>query len=131
MSETKLVIGMPAGSLADPNRGGNLVSLLQHAGFQTQGYDQGGPTKFPFNAALVGWDEHPQEFGAQLGLGELDIAIAGDDWIRERILEYRYEYDETIELVKVLSLQRGDVRIVTINNKIERPELRTPGSRRS
>jgi len=119
MSDTKLVIGMPAGSLADPNRGGNLIGLLEHAGFCTRGYDQGGPTKFPFNAALVGWDGRPQEFGAQLGLGELDIAIAGDDWIRERVLEYRYEYKQEIELEKVLSLQRGDVRIVTINRRIE------------
>ncbi len=119
MNDAKLVIGMPAGSLADPNRGGNLISLLEHAGFQTKGYDQGGPTNFPFNAALVGWDGRPQEFGAQLALGELDIAIAGDDWVRERILEYRYEYGETIELEKVLSLQRGHVRIVTINNRID------------
>jgi len=119
MSDTRLVVGMPAGSLADPKRGGNLIDLLHHAGFETKGYDQGGPTKFPLNAALVGWDGRPQEFGAQLGLGELDIAIAGDDWIRERVLEYRYEYNQTIELTKVLSLQRGHVRIVAINNTID------------
>jgi len=35
-------------------------------------------SRHPF---LVGWDGRPQEFGAQLGLGEVDVAIAGDDWV--------------------------------------------------
>jgi|GEM_PF-7007748 len=30
----KLIIGMPAGSLADAKRGGNLVTLLKAAGFR-------------------------------------------------------------------------------------------------
>jgi ATP phosphoribosyltransferase len=118
MISDKLVIGMPAGSLADPNRGGNLIDFLKHAGFPTKGYDQGGPTKFPLNAALLGWDGRPQEFGSQLGLGQLDIAIAGDDWIRERVLEYKYEYNQDIQLNKVLSLSRGNVRIVIIINPL-------------
>lgn len=112
--EGRLVVGMPAGSLADPKRGGNLVALLEGAGFKTSGYESGGPTSFPTCAFLYGWDGRPQEFGSQLGVGELDIAIAGDDWIRERILELRYEYEKEIELEKVLSLQRGGVRIVGI-----------------
>lgn len=118
MISDKLVIGMPAGSLADPNRGGNLIDFLKHAGFPTKGYDKGGPTTFPLNATLLGWDGRPQEFGAQLGLGQIDIAIAGDDWVRERVLEYKYEYNQDIQLEKVLSLSRGNVRIVTINNPL-------------
>ena len=51
MSE-KLVIGMPAGSLADPKRGGNLVGLLKAAGFPTKGYEDGGPTHFPLHTSL-------------------------------------------------------------------------------
>lgn len=115
---TKLVIGMPAGSLADPNRGGNLIGLLKHAGFPTKGYDAGGPTKFPLNAVLMGWDGRPQEFGAQLAIEELDIAIAGDDWIQERVLEFKYEYGQDIQLEKVLSLNRGGVRLVIIHNPL-------------
>lgn len=115
---TKLVIGMPAGSLADPNRGGNLIGLLKHAGFPTKGYDAGGPTKFPLNAVLMGWDGRPQEFGAQLAIEELDIAIAGDDWIQERVLEFKYEYKQDIQLEKVLSLNRGGVRLVIIHNPL-------------
>lgn len=114
MSDTKLVIGMPAGSLADPERGGSLVNLLKGAGFQAQGYDEGGPTSFPLNGFLVGWDGRPQEFGAQLALGEVDIAISGEDWMRERTLELKHEYGQDIELTKVLSLERGEVRIVII-----------------
>ncbi len=114
MANERLVIGLPAGSLADPNRGGNLINLLKHAGFPTKGYDQGGPSSFPLASFLVGWDGRPQEFGSQLALGEVDIAIGGDDWIRERMLEFKYEYQRDFELLKVLSLDRGGVRIVVI-----------------
>ena len=119
MDSDKLIIGMPAGSLADPQRGGNLVTLLKAAGFPTKGYDQGGPTKFPLNAVLLGWDGRPQEFGSQLAIGELDLAIGGDDWIRERSLEFKYEYGRDVQLKRVLSLGRGNVRIVIINRPIE------------
>lgn len=114
MNETKLTIGMPAGSLANPKRGGNLVNLLQNAGFKTKGYEIGGPTQFSAINFFFGWDGRPQEFGCQLGINELDIAIAGDDWIRERILELEIEFKTKITLEKVLSLNRGDVKIVAI-----------------
>jgi ATP phosphoribosyltransferase len=109
-----LRIGMPAGSLADPNRGGNLVELLEQAGFRTSGYQSGGPSKFTTVPFLYGWDGRPQEFATQLGIGELDVAIAGDDWIRERVLELKYEYGRDIELKRVMSLRRGSVRLVGI-----------------
>ncbi len=105
---------MPAGSLADPKRGGNLIELLHNAGFYTKGYESGGPSSFSTISAYLGWDGRPQEFGSQLGLDEIDVAIGGDDWIKERVLEFRYEYDSKIELEKVMSLQRGGVRIVGI-----------------
>ena len=116
MSDTQLVIGMPAGSLANPNRGGNLINLLDNAGFKTKGYENGGPTTFSTLNFLFGWDGRPQEFGSQMMLGELDVAIAGDDWIHERVAELRIEYGEKLELEKVLSLKRGGVRIVGITN---------------
>jgi ATP phosphoribosyltransferase len=119
MYDDKLVIGMPAGSLADPNRGGNLITLLRNAGFPTKGYDSGGPTSFPLHGVLVGWDGRPQEFGSQLALGQLDIAIGGSDWVRERVLEFRYEYGQDVVLEQVLSLERGHVRIVIIHNDCE------------
>jgi ATP phosphoribosyltransferase len=118
MSDSKLIIGMPAGSLADPNRGGSLINLLKAAGFPTKGYDQGGPTSFPLNSVLMGWDGRPQEFGAQLAIGEVDIAIGGDDWVRERVLEFKYEYQQEIALEKILPLKRGGVRLVIIVNPL-------------
>ncbi len=110
----RLVIGMPAGSLASASRGGNLIGLLEQAGFKTKGYQDGGPTSFLTTPFYFGWDGRPQEFGCQLSLGELDVAIAGDDWIRERRLELSYEYGSDIELERVLPLQRGQVRLVGI-----------------
>ena len=116
MSDTQLTIGMPAGSLADPNRGGSLINLLKDAGFLAKGYENGGPTTFPMNTFLLGWDGRPQEFGSQLGIGEIDIAICGRDWIRERILEMKYEFNQEIEVQNIMSLERGHVRIVIIND---------------
>jgi ATP phosphoribosyltransferase len=119
MSDTQLVIGMPAGSLADPTRGGSLINLLKGAGFHAKGYDQGGPTSFPLNTFLMGWDGRPQEFGSQLGLGEIDIAISGIDWIRERQLEMKYEFNQDMDVIQLMSLERGHVRNVIINNDPE------------
>lgn len=114
MKTTQLKIGMPAGSLASASRGGNLVDLLAAAGFRTSGYDKGGPTRFTTTNVLFGWDGRPQEFGAQLEIGELDVAIAGDDWIQERILEMRLEHGVEIDLDRVMTLNRGEVQIVGI-----------------
>jgi ATP phosphoribosyltransferase len=114
MNDPRLSIGMPAGSLADPNRGGNLVNLLEQAGFRTSGYHTGGPSKFSTVNFFYGWDGRPQEFATQLGIGELDVAIAGDDWIRERVLELKYDYQIELELRRVMSLKRGSVRLVGI-----------------
>jgi len=111
---TQLKIGMPAGSLANGSRGGNLIDLLADAGFRTSGYDKGGPTKFTGNSLLFGWDGRPQEFAAQLDIGELDVAIAGDDWIKERVLEMRIDHGVEIQLERVLTLNRGEVQIVGI-----------------
>ncbi|MBN2213182.1 MAG: hypothetical protein JW723_02970 [Bacteroidales bacterium] len=114
MSEQKLIIGLPAGSLANPDRGGNLIQLLEIAGFNTSGYETGGPSRFTTINYLFGWDGRPQEFGSQLGVNELDVAIAGDDWIKERTIEFRLEYQTEINLEKALSLRRGNVKIVGI-----------------
>ncbi|MBN1598878.1 MAG: hypothetical protein JW894_11345 [Bacteroidales bacterium] len=114
MKKENLIVGMPAGSLANPNRGGNLIQLLEKAGFKTSGYEKGGPSQFSTTNFLFGWDGRPQEFGSQLGIGELDVAIAGDDWIKERILELKLEYKTDLQLEKVLSLKRGDVKLVGI-----------------
>jgi ATP phosphoribosyltransferase len=114
MKKAQLKIGMPAGSLASASRGGNLLDLLAAAGFRTSGYDKGGPTKFTGTNLLFGWDGRPQEFGAQLEIGELDVAIAGDDWIQERVLEMRIEHGVEINLERVMPLGRGEVQIVGI-----------------
>ena len=114
MYNSKLIIGMPAGSLANASRGGNLIQLLNNAGFETRGYEDGGPTDFKTINYLFGWDGRPQEFGSQLGIQELDVAIAGADWIKERVLELKLEYNTDIEIEEVLSLNRGGVRIVGI-----------------
>ena len=114
MERPVLKVGMPAGSLASVTRGGNLADLLAAAGFKTSGYDKGGPTKFTTINLLFGWDGRPQEFGSQLEIGELDVAIAGDDWIRERTLEMKVEYGVDIQLDRVMTLNRGEVQLVGI-----------------
>lgn len=114
MERPMLKIGMPAGSLANAQRGGGLIDLLAASGFRTSGYDKGGPTKFTTINLLFGWDGRPQEFGSQLEIGELDVAIAGDDWIKERVLEMKLEYGVDIRLERVMPLNRGEVQLVGI-----------------
>ena len=116
MNNEILKIGMPAGSLANAQRGGNLIELLEKSGFRTSGYDKGGPTKFSTVNYLYGWDGRPQEFGSQLEINEIDVAIAGDDWIRERMIELEKEYNVHVNLKRVMSLNRGGVKIVGIVN---------------
>lgn len=123
-TDDKLVIGMPSGSLADPKRGGNLVSVLENAGFSTRGYDSGGPTSFTTINFLYGWDGRPQEFGSQLGIREIDIAISGDDWILERTLELQLGYHTEVHLQKVLPLQRGGVKLVGIADPAQHSDIK-------
>jgi ATP phosphoribosyltransferase len=78
------------------------------------GYAQGGPTKFTSVNFLFGWDGRPQEFGSQLEINEIDVAIAGDDWIKERVLEMKLEYGTEVDLEHVLALNRGGVKLVGI-----------------
>lgn len=122
MERPKLKIGMPAGSLASASRGGNIADLLAAAGFRTSGYDKGGPTRFTTINLLFGWDGRPQEFGSQLEIGELDVAIAGDDWMKERVLEMKLEYGVDIQLERAMTLNRGEVQLVGITAD---PELGT------
>lgn len=114
MSSATVKIGLPGGSLADPKRGGNLIKLLEDSGFKTTGYEAGGPSRFTTVPFLYGWDGRPQEFGSQLGMGELDVAIGGDDWILERLLELKLEYQTEVTLEKALSLKRGKVKLAGI-----------------
>ena len=116
MNQPILKIGMPAGSLANAQRGGNLLELLTNSGFRTSNYDRGGPTKFDTVNYLYGWDGRPQEFGSQLEINEIDVAIAGDDWMKERMLELKIEYNTDIHLERVMALNRGGVKIVGIIN---------------
>ena len=46
--------------------------------------------------------------------GDVVVAIAGDDWVQERVLELQLEYQTEIKPEKILSLKRGGVRIVSI-----------------
>ena len=78
------------------------------------GYAQGGPTKFTSVNYLFGWDGRPQEFGAQLEINEIDVAIAGNDWIKERMLEMKMEYGKEVNLEYVMPLNRGGVKLVGI-----------------
>ena len=68
---------------------------------------------------MFGWDGRPQEFGSQLEINEIDVAIAGDDWIRERVLEMKLEYGTEVHLEHVLALNRGGVKLVGIVNSNE------------
>ena len=70
MENATLKIGMPAGSLANAERGGNLIALLKDCGFKTTGYSQGGPSSFSGMNYLFGCDLLEQR---EIG-GSLEVA---------------------------------------------------------
>jgi hypothetical protein len=102
---TYFALACPRDRLPIPTGAEIWFNSSNSLGFRTSGYQSGGPSKFTTVNFLYGWDGRPQEFATQLGIGELDVAIAGDDWIRERVLELKYEYRQDVELRRVMSLQ--------------------------
>ncbi len=56
MYSSKLIIGLPADSLANASRGSNLIKLLNNAGFETCGCEDGGHSDFKTINYILGWD---------------------------------------------------------------------------
>jgi ATP phosphoribosyltransferase len=109
MKNQTLKLGIPNGSLVDPQRGG-LKELLDKARIFSKNIGTNAPPEIiniPWLEAVVG---RPQELPALAYQGYCDIFFCGDDWAREWWLRgYKCE--------KLIGLDIGKVDIVVASKK--------------
>ena len=81
----EIIIGLPKGSLNNVNRG-NTYQLFKDAGYEVRGYEPGNES---YEIDIVNDDEikafltRPQSTPVELNRGMVDIAIVGEDWVKE------------------------------------------------
>jgi ATP phosphoribosyltransferase len=105
----KIVLGLPKGSLNNVNRG-NTYQLFVDAGYEVKGYEPGKEE----NEILIANDpeiksflSRPQSSPVELNRGILDIAIVGEDWVREESVES----GENL-IIKIGDLDYGQTRLI-------------------
>lgn len=81
----KIVLGLPKGSLNNVNRG-NTHKLLVDAGYDVKGYEPG-QESYEINVVndpeIKAYLTRPQSAPVELNRKMVDIAIIGEDWVKE------------------------------------------------
>lgn len=79
-------LGLPKGSLNTPGRG-NTYEVFTDAGYEVRGYEPGKESDKSLSIAndpeIKPFLTRPQSITVELSRGILDIAICGEDWIKE------------------------------------------------
>lgn len=99
--DNKIVLGLPKGSLNNVNRG-NTYQLFVDAGYEVKGYEPGkeeNEIQILNDPEIKGFLSRPQSAPVELNRGILDIAIVGEDWVRE----------ESVNLPEDLTTKIGDL----------------------
>lgn len=99
--DNKIVLGLPKGSLNNVNRG-NTYQLFVDAGYEVKGYEPGkeeNEIQILNDPEIKGFLSRPQSAPVELNRGILDIAIVGEDWVRE----------ESVNLPEDLTTKLGDL----------------------
>lgn len=105
----KIVLGLPKGSLNNVNRG-NTHKLFIDAGYEVKGYE---PGHEDYEISVLNDPEikayltRPQSAPVELNRGMVDIAIIGEDWVREESVAGEEE-----SIVKIGDLDYGETRLV-------------------
>ena len=105
----KIVLGLPKGSLNNVNRG-NTYQLFVDAGYEVRGYEPGNESNeigIMNDPEIRGFLTRPQSAPVELNREILDIAIIGEDWVREESVNYK---DKLIR--KVGDLDYGQTRLI-------------------
>lgn len=104
----KIVLGLPKGSLNNVNRG-NTHQLFVDAGYEVRGYEPGNESN-EINIAndpeIKAFLTRPQSAPVELLRQMLDIAIIGEDWVKEESVNS----EGTIK--KVGDLDYGQTRLI-------------------
>jgi len=104
----EIIIGLPKGSLNNVNRG-NTYQLFKDAGYEVRGYEPGNES---YEINIINDDEikafltRPQSTPVELNRGMVDIAIVGEDWVKEESVSH----EEGI--TKIGDLDYGQTRLI-------------------
>ena len=104
----KIILGLPKGSLNNVNRG-NTHQLFVDAGYEVKGYEPGDES---YEIIIENDDDikafltRPQSTPVELNRGMVDIAIVGEDWVKEESV-----LRET-NTVKIGDLDYGKTRLI-------------------
>ena len=105
----KIVLRLPKGSLNNVNRG-NTYQLFVDAGYEVKGYEPGKEE----NEIIIANDpeikaflSRPQSVPVELNRGILDLAIVGEDWVREESVNLEGE-----PIIRVGDLNYGQTRLI-------------------
>jgi ATP phosphoribosyltransferase len=103
-------LGLPKGSLNTKDRG-NTYELLVDAGYEIRGYEPGNESdrnlKILNDPEIDVYLVRPQSAPVELNKGFLDIAIVGEDWVREESIA-----SSGNNIFKIGDLEYGKTRIV-------------------
>jgi ATP phosphoribosyltransferase-like protein len=105
----KIVLGLPKGSLNNVNRG-NTHKLLIDAGYEVNGYEPGQESyeiNFINDPEIKAYLTRPQSAPVELNREMVDIAIIGEDWVREESVA-----GDEASINKIGDLDYGETRLV-------------------
>ena len=105
----KIVLGLPKGSLNNINRG-NTHQLFVDAGYEVKGYEPGNESYeiiISNDPEIKAYLTRPQSSPVELNRGMIDIAIIGEDWVKE---ESTANQDKSIK--KIGDLNYGQTKLV-------------------
>ena len=105
----KIVLGLPKGSLNNINRG-NTYQLLVDAGYEVKGYEPGkeeNEINIINDPEIKAFLTRPQSAPVELNRQILDIAIIGEDWVREESVN-----TDGQQIQKIGDLNYGQTRLI-------------------
>jgi ATP phosphoribosyltransferase len=105
----KIVLGLPKGSLNNINRG-NTYQLFVDAGYEVKGYEPGkeeNEIRIVNDPEIKAFLTRPQSAPVELNREILDLAIIGEDWVREESVNTEGE-----PIRKIGDLNYGQTRLI-------------------
>lgn len=105
----KIVLGLPKGSLNNVNRG-NTYQLFVDSGYEVKGYEPGreeNEINIANDPEIKAFLTRPQSAPVELNRGILDIAIVGEDWVKEESVNVEGEL-----IRKVGDLNYGQTKLI-------------------
>jgi ATP phosphoribosyltransferase len=105
----KIVLGLPKGSLNNVNRG-NTYQLFVDAGYEVKGYEPGQESYeiiISNDSEIKAYLTRPQSAPVELNRGMIDIAIIGEDWVKEESIANQDKF-----IKKIGDLNYGQTKLV-------------------